>query len=80
MPIISRLTNYLYKFEAGTPNIAGAIGLAAAVRYIKQVGWQNIASQEKKLTAYFLKKIAPLKFVKILGTAKPKLPVFSLDH
>jgi len=72
-------TNELpYKFEAGTPNIAGVIGLAAAVRYIKQVGWRNIVSQEKKLTAYFLKKIVSLKFVKILGSARPKLPVFSL--
>ncbi len=72
-------TNELpYKFEAGTPNIAGAIGLAAACRYVNKVGWKNIAAQEKKMTAYFLKKVVPLKFVKILGTAKPKLPVFSL--
>lgn len=72
-------TNVLpYKFEAGTPNIAGVIGLGAAISYINKLGWSAITRQEKKLSAYFLKKISALKFVKILGTAKPKLPVFSL--
>ncbi|MFA5184766.1 MAG: SufS family cysteine desulfurase [Patescibacteria group bacterium] len=73
------LTNSLpYKFEAGTPNIAGAIGLGAAVAYINQVSWPEIKRRERALTAYFLKKIKTLKFVQILGTAQPKLPVFSL--
>ena len=71
-----------YKFEAGTPNIAGVIGLAAALRYLNKLGWPAIARQEKILTAYFLQELKSLPFVRLLGTAKPKLPVFSLaiDH
>lgn len=72
-------TNVLpYKFEAGTPNIAGVIGLGAACKYLSGLGWPAIQAQEKELTAYFLNKLKPLKFIKLIGTAKPKLPVFSL--
>ncbi|MFA6994994.1 MAG: SufS family cysteine desulfurase [Patescibacteria group bacterium] len=75
-------TNELpYKFEAGTPPIAELIGLAAAISYVNKLGWKNIISQEKRLTAYFLKQIQPLKFIKVLGSVnsiKIKLPVFSL--
>ncbi len=67
-----------YKFEAGTPNIAGVIGLGEACLYLEKIGYKNIQAREKQLTAYFLKRIKPLKFVKILGSARPKLPVFSL--
>jgi len=67
-----------YKFEAGTPNIAGVIGLASAIRYIKKAGWKNIVVQEKKLSDYFMKKVGGLKFVKILGTAPAKFPVFAM--
>jgi cysteine desulfurase/selenocysteine lyase len=67
-----------YKFEAGTPNIVGVIGLAAAIQYINKLGWVEITKQEKKLTAYFLAQIKPLSFVKILGQGPAKLPVFSL--
>ncbi|MFA5886570.1 MAG: SufS family cysteine desulfurase [Patescibacteria group bacterium] len=67
-----------YKFEAGTPNIAGVIGLAAACRYLSNLGWSEIRAKEKELKQYFLDKIKTLKFIKILGTAGPKLPIFSL--
>ncbi|QQG52537.1 MAG: SufS family cysteine desulfurase [Candidatus Falkowbacteria bacterium] len=67
-----------YKFEAGTPNIAGVIGLGATIKYLESVGYYNIQKQEQQLTAYFLQKIEKLAAVKILGTAKNKLPIFSL--
>jgi cysteine desulfurase/selenocysteine lyase len=67
-----------YKFEAGTPHIAGAIGLAAALRYVMDLGWPAIIRQEKILTDYFLRELKALSFVRLLGTARPKLPVFSL--
>lgn len=44
-----------WKFEAGTPNIAGAIGLAAAIKYLEQVGMDNIAVHERELTKYAVK-------------------------
>lgn len=66
------------KFEAGTPNIAGVIGLGAACCYLKNLGWDNIQTQEKLLTNYFLEAIKDLDFIKVLGTATNKLPVFSL--
>lgn len=46
-----------WKFEAGTPNIAGGIGLAEAVRYLENVGMQNIKEHEYKLTKYALEKL-----------------------
>jgi cysteine desulfurase/selenocysteine lyase len=67
-----------YKFEAGTPNIAGVIGLEAALKYLESTGYNSIHKQEQQLTVYFLKKIKKIKAVKILGTAKLKLPIFSL--
>jgi cysteine desulfurase/selenocysteine lyase len=70
-----------YKFEAGTPPIAGAIGLATALNYISKIGWKNIIRQEEKLSTYFLEKLKSLKFVKILGSSqisKNRLAVFSL--
>jgi len=70
-----------YKFEAGTPSIAEAIGLAATIQYINKLGWETIIRQENKLTAYFSKRLQILKFVKVLGSPRSlanKLPVFSL--
>lgn len=68
-----------YKFEAGTPNISGAIGLGAALKYLEYVGYDAIYKQEQQLVAYFLKKIKKLTAVKILGTAKLKLPIFAMS-
>lgn len=68
-----------YKFEAGTPNIAGAIGFGAAIDFIQKIGLKNIVSQELELTKYFLTKIKKIDFVKLYGpsTHKNRLPVFS---
>jgi cysteine desulfurase/selenocysteine lyase len=66
-----------YKFEAGTPNIAGAIGLGAAVDYVKAVGLEAIAAHENKLLAYATEVVAEVPGVKLLGTAREKAGVLS---
>ena len=66
-----------YKFEGGTPNIAGAIGLAAAVTYLQTLGMDNIAAYEQQLTSYALEKLAQLDGVSIIGSASDRLGVLS---
>ena len=56
-----------YKFEAGTPNIAGAIGLGAAVDYLRKIGMQNVLDHEKQITAYALDKMAGVKGTVLYG-------------
>ena len=56
-----------HKFEAGTPHIAGVIGLGAAVDYLTQLGLDKVRDHEKDLTAYALLKLAELKDVTIYG-------------
>lgn len=51
------------KFEAGTPNIEGVIGLGAAIEYLMAIQMENIHAYEKELRAYFMEKIAPLEHV-----------------
>lgn len=69
-----------YKFEAGTPNIEGAIGLSEAIKYISKIGFEKIEKEEKELTKYFFEKIKKLKFIKIFGNIeKNKLPIFSIE-
>ena len=55
------------KFEAGTPNVAGAIGLAAAVEYLENIGMKNIRKHEQGLLDYALASLAKFKEIKILG-------------
>jgi cysteine desulfurase/selenocysteine lyase len=66
-----------HKFEAGTPNIAGAIGLGAAIEYIEKVGLTNIARHENELLQYVTEAISDFKGIKIIGTAKEKISVLS---
>ncbi len=58
------------KFEAGTPHIAGVIGLGAAIKYIQEIGMETIAAKEQELLHYATERLTPL--VNILGTAKKK--------
>ena len=55
------------KFEAGTPNIAGTIGLGAAIDYMIKVGFKKIQKLENELTRYLLDEIKKLPFIKIIG-------------
>ena len=66
-----------HKFEAGTPNIAGVIGLGAAVDYINELGLENIKEYEDELLAYATEKMLEVPGLKIIGTAKSKASVIS---
>lgn len=65
------------KFEAGTPDIAGAIGLGAAADYLEKIGWEKIEKQEKILTEKMLKQLKSLKKLKLFNMGKNRVPVFS---
>src|SRR5205814_6161933 len=58
-----------HRFEAGTPNIAGAIGLAAAIDYIERIGRAAIFEHDAQLTSYALEHFADLPGMRILGPA-----------
>ena len=66
-----------YKFEAGTPNIAGAIGLAAALDYLEAVGRDAIAEHENKLLSHATERVSAIPGVRIIGTAAQKAGVLS---
>jgi cysteine desulfurase / selenocysteine lyase len=66
-----------YKFEAGTPNVAGAIGLGAAVDYLQSVGLQNISAHEQELLACGTLALQAMDNVRIIGTAREKSSVIS---
>lgn len=56
-----------WKFEAGTPNVCGGVGLMAAVKYLKDVGLENVESHERMLTDYALRRMQESEKVKIYG-------------
>jgi len=66
-----------YKFEAGTPNIAGAIGLGAALDYVSSLGLDNIARREQQLLEYATQRLLSIKGLRIIGTAKHKASIIS---
>ncbi len=66
-----------YKFEAGTPHIAGAIGLAAAIDYVARVGLERIAAHEHELVVYATERVSEVPGVRIIGTAREKAGVLS---
>ncbi|MCX8056918.1 MAG: cysteine desulfurase [Ignavibacteria bacterium] len=66
-----------YKFEAGTPNIEGAIGLRAAIDYLNEIGLENIAQYENELLNYATEKLSQISNLKLIGTAKSKGPILS---
>ncbi|HTA64118.1 MAG TPA: cysteine desulfurase [Xanthomonadaceae bacterium] len=66
-----------HKFEAGTPNIAGFIGLGAAVEYLDALGMANVEAREQELLAHATKEIAKVDGLRIIGTAPDKAAVIS---
>jgi cysteine desulfurase/selenocysteine lyase len=66
-----------YKFEAGTPNIAGVIGLAAALDYVSSIGLTNIAAHEQDLLHYATSRLREVEGLRIIGTAAEKASVIS---
>lgn len=66
-----------YKFEAGTPHIAGPIGLAAALDYVTALGMDAIAAYEEELLQYATERALEVPGVRIIGTAREKASVLS---
>jgi cysteine desulfurase/selenocysteine lyase len=66
-----------HKFEAGTPNVAGAIGWGAALDYVTVVGMENIASYEHELLTYATEALSQIPGVRLIGTAREKAGVLS---
>ena len=68
-----------YRFEAGTPDIAGAIGLGAAVDYLEHVGMPAIEAYERQLLDYGTEQLQRVKDLKLVGTAREKVGVLSFS-
>ncbi len=66
-----------FKFEAGTPNIAGAIALGAAVDYVNGIGLERIGHYEDGLLAYATERLGALNSVRLIGTANDKTGIVS---
>jgi cysteine desulfurase/selenocysteine lyase len=66
-----------YKFEAGTPHIAGAVGLGAALAYLGDLGLERIAAYEHGLLAHATERISSIPGVRLIGTAREKAGVLS---
>jgi cysteine desulfurase/selenocysteine lyase len=66
-----------YKFEAGTPNIAGGIGMGAALDYMTQIGIDRIAAYEHELLVYGTEALSQIPGLRLIGTAKEKAAVLS---
>jgi len=61
------------KWEAGTPNVSGAVGLAAAVKYLQKLGMANIRKHEQELTEYGLKQLSRVKGLRLIGPQDSKI-------
>jgi cysteine desulfurase/selenocysteine lyase len=68
-----------YKFEAGTPNIAGVIAFGTAIDYLNNLGFDNIASYEDGLLKYATEKLLQIEGLKIYGTSEHKTSVISFN-
>ena len=66
-----------YKFEAGTPNIEGVVGLAAALQYVGAIGLDNISAYEHELEHYATKRLLEIPGLRLIGTAREKAAVIS---
>ena len=66
-----------HKFEAGTPHVAGAIGLAAAIEYVSRLGMENIATYEHDLLTYATDAVSQIPGIRLIGTAREKAGVLS---
>ena len=66
-----------YKFEAGTPNIAGVIGLGAAIEYVSSIGFDAIVSHERALLSYATAKLTDVPGLRIIGRAREKTGILS---
>ncbi|KAF2956140.1 SufS family cysteine desulfurase [Marinitoga sp. 38H-ov] len=69
------------KFQAGTPNVGGAVGLKAAIDYINEIGFENIIEHSKKLTKYAMRKIKELDFITLYNPEdSSSIITFNIDN
>jgi cysteine desulfurase/selenocysteine lyase len=66
-----------HRFEAGTPNIAGFVGLGAAVDYLTSIGMDRIETRERELLGYAQERLARIPGLRVIGTAREKAAVIS---
>jgi cysteine desulfurase/selenocysteine lyase len=66
-----------YKFEAGTPHIAGGVGLGAAIDYLESLPWDQVVAHEEDVLAYATEQLGEIAGLKFIGTAKRKAGVLS---
>jgi cysteine desulfurase/selenocysteine lyase len=66
-----------YKFEAGTPDIAGVVGMSAAIEYIEEIGWSGIEAHEKALIDEITAALQTVPRVTVLAAAAPRVSVTS---
>jgi cysteine desulfurase/selenocysteine lyase len=66
-----------YKFEAGTPNVEGAVGLAAAIDYLHSLGLRNVAAREDELAKYAARRFAEVPDLTVYGSAPCREAIFS---
>ena len=66
-----------HKFEAGTPNIAGAVGMGAAADYLQELGLDAIGVHERRVLEYATERVGAIEGVKLIGTAREKEAVLS---
>jgi len=75
----SELKKTPFKFEAGTPNVEGVIGLGAAVNYLNKIGMENIEYNNRKLVNLFLEKTDGIKNLHVYGKNQENLVSFNFD-
>jgi cysteine desulfurase/selenocysteine lyase len=68
-----------HKFEAGTPSIAGVLGLGAALEYLQSFGIETLGAYEEELLSYATEQVSRIPDVRIIGTAKEKAAVLSFE-
>lgn len=68
-----------YKFEAGTPNVAGAVGCAAALAFVAKIGLSALRAHEEKLTAFLLEELLKDKDITVYGPTEGRGPVVSFN-
>ena len=66
-----------YKFEAGTPNISGAVGLGAAIDYLDAIGMERVSAHERDVLSYLTAELSKLEGIRLIGTADEKASVQS---
>ena len=66
-----------HRFEAGTPHIAGSIGLGAAIEYLQGVGMDNVVAHERELTSYGREQLLGVSGLRLLGDARERVGVFT---